>query len=93
MPNAVWMKQTVNLQTGYHKDQHCCTFTSACSWGATSSSILNNGGGIKGNLCPGKGRPGVMQPKVGLDEEEVSAAAPHLMIVGISYCEELCGLG
>lgn len=34
-----------------------------------------------------------VQPKVGLDEEEVSAAAPHLMTVGISYWEELCGLG
>lgn len=59
MPNAMGMKQSVNLQTGYSKGQHCCTFTSACGWCATSYSILGNRGGIKGDLCAGKERPGV----------------------------------
>lgn len=59
MPNAMGMKQSVNLQTGYSKGQHCCTFTSAYGWCATSYSILGNRGGIKGDLCAGKERPGV----------------------------------
>lgn len=34
-----------------------------------------------------------MQPQVGLDGEERSTADPHHMTEGISYWEELCGLG
>lgn len=70
-----------------------CTFTSACNWCATTYSTLGKGGGIKGDLCPGKGTQESMQPQVGLHGDEVSTAAPHLMTEVISYWEELCGLG
>lgn len=86
------MKQSVNLQRAFYKGQTCCTLTSACCWCATSSSILSNGGGIKGDLCPGKDQESML-PQVGLDGEEVSTAAPHHMTEVISYWEELCGLG